>query len=103
MAYTSFEELIADASSDPKLARMRVAQAKQEGIPVVSKDNSGYRSRAIAKRLGTQKEDPKKTSPTKVKYTNSVLKNRMKQAQSPAATEDDESEKIVAKRKKVGY
>ena len=98
MAYTSFEELIDDASNDPKLARMRVARAKQEGTPVVSKDNSGYRKAAIAKRLSSNSGQTK--TPDKVTYKSSVLKSRM----NKPATEDDEADdSIVAKRKKVGY
>lgn len=101
MAYTSYDELIDDANNDPKLAKMRVAKAKQEGIPVVSKDNSGYRSKAIAARMGTNTVG--KVGKKKPKYTDSVLKSRMNKSQSPAATEDDEAEQIAAKRKKVGY
>ena len=97
MAYVSYDELIDDANHDPKLAKMRVAKAKQEGIPVVSKDNSGYRSKAISARMGAN------TAGKKPKYTDSVIKNRMKNSQKPAATEDDEAEQIAAKRKKVGY
>lgn len=99
MAYTSYEDLIDDASQDPKLARARVAEAKKSGTPVVSTSNSGYRDKAISKRLELASgQKPPSTSKKKVKYNSSTIKNKLNNK-----PEETQSEEIAAKRKKVGY
>lgn len=101
MAYSSFEELIDDASNDPKLAKLRVAKAKEAGTPVVSKDNNGYRNKAITQRMKGEASEDSNKAKTKMKYTSSVLKKKMTSLSKPDT--DDKSKEMIAKRKKVGY
>lgn len=93
MPYRSYDELIADVEDNPKLAKLRVAKAKQSGIPIVNEKNSGYKSKAVAKRMQqgySQKQN---------KYTNKTLTKRM----TSPKIESDEEDETVSKRKRVGY
>lgn len=109
MAYRNYDELIDDANKDPKLAKMRVAKAKQSNTPVVNSENSGYdnyRQKAIAKRMGPKPISARGVPPTKKtseKYSKAI-EERMKgntppQRQARGSTEEE----IVTKRKKYGY
>jgi hypothetical protein len=96
VAYKSFDELIDDASRNPKEARMRVAKAKQMNTPVVSDTNPGYRNKAITDRMGPASKKPK--------YSSSILKQKMTgKREEPDDHDYSEAEAIASKRKRVGY
>lgn len=118
MPYRSYDELIDDASKDPKLARMRVNKAKQGNNPVVDSDNPGYedyRSRAINKRMRPKSQPPtgnRKTNAADMagakkavsQELNKAIESRMKNNQPPnRQARGSSEEQIVTKRKKFGY
>lgn len=114
MPFKNYNELIDMADEDPKMARMKVSQAKQSGRPVVSNSNPGYRQAAISKRLAKTQQLPPGNNPGgygNSKYKDSTkdksnlraaIKNRM-QKKTDQANSDIKEDEIVAKRKRFGF
>lgn len=125
MPFKSYNELISMAREDPKLARAKVAKAKQSNNPVVNSSNPGYdedsdyedrRSEAIRKRLsrGNTYKKPNRVN-AKDRFQQAV-KNRTrvvsgnlnnlgkdKSSKKATITTPMAQDEIVTKRKRVGY
>lgn len=106
MAFRSYDELINMASTNPKMAKMKVAKAKKNNFPVVSTSNTGYsgpeeeppddeaRKKAIRNRMtkGASSKTPRRGK------LEDAIRGRMKKI-SVNQPQDD----TIVKRKKVGY
>ncbi len=83
MAFQSYDELINMSNENPKMAKTLVNKAKQRGMPVVSRNNTGYGSNQNNTRMAALRR-------------RMTVKNTM---------QDDETEaqKMASSRKKIGY